>query len=454
MNEEDFIEHFAHTFEPTAFVRLARTARWLLRQGKIDAFEFLVGLVFGQMSALRLTLNAQAACCTVPVSRQAVDQRYNERTVSYFRAAFDHCLERSLAHAPSPDIHAALAARFAAIHLLDSTAFDCPASLASLYPGCGGDASAANVKLLLRYEYLRGQFVPVALVPGKRSDQGLAGELPGLVKAGELLIADKAFVKLQALRDIQQAGGYFLMPWPRSVGLWQAQADGTSEELELAAALRASTATQREWPAVQLGAQPDAPVIVRVIAFRLNEASASRARAGLREAQRKQGRTPTAAALELAGWLILLTNAPVEKLPTAAVAYLYRVRWQIELVFKQCKSVLRLDQTEARKNVARVQCEIWARLIGALVFFGWHGHLQAASWARRRAELSFGQVSAHLQLRGLSLAATLIAGGAILRAMLWQVWNHLLLTTRKGRQRKRKTTWQALQENWLDPATA
>ena len=448
MNQESFVEHFARTFERLTFVQRARTSGWLRRQGKIDAFEFLVGLVFAQMSALRLTLNAQANCCTVPVTRQAVDQRYNARTVAYFRAAFEHCLHQSLAQAPPPALHAALAAHFAAVHLVDSSAFDCPASLAALYPGCGGDASAANVKLLLRYEYLRSQFVPVALVPGKRSDQGLAGELPALVQAGELIIADKAFVKCQALRDIEHTGGCFLFPWPRSVSLWLPQPQGTSEALDLAAALRASTASQLEWPSVQLGQQPDAPV-VRLIVFRLSEESANRARAGLRESQRKQGRTPTAAALELAGWLILITNAAVQKLPSLAVAYLYRVRWQIELVFKQCKSILRLDVTEVRRNVERLQCEIWARLIAAIVFFGWHGHLQAASWARRRAELSFGQVSAQLQARGLSLASALIAGGSSLRSLLWQVWNHLLWTTRKGRQRTRKTTWQSLQHHWL-----
>lgn len=451
MNETHFTAYFARLFERSTFVRLARQTGWLRRQGKIDAFEFLVGLVFGQMSALRLTLSAQAACGTDPVTRQAVDQRYHARAVDYFHAAFDHCLQQSLAHQPPPALHTALATHFAAVHVVDSSAFDCPASLAQLYPGCGGDASAANVKLLLRYEYLRGQFAPLALVPGKRSDQGLAGELLGLAAPGHLIVTDKGFLKLEVLRQIQQAGAYFLMPWPRSLGLWQPQPAGPPQALDLAVALRASTAAMCAWPAVQLGAQPEAPV-VRLVAFRLNDASASRARAGLREAQRKQGRTPTAAALELAGWLILLTNVPPEKLPTAAVSYLYRVRWQVELVFKQCKSVLRLDQTEARQNVARVQCEIWARLIGALVVFGWHGHLQAASWARRRTELSFGQVARQLQTRGLSLAQALIAGGEQLRAHLWQVWQHLLWTTRKGRQRTRKTTWQALQENWLEPA--
>jgi len=450
MNETHFTASFARQFERSTFVDLARLTGWLRRQGKIDAFEFLVGLVLGQMSALRLTLNAQATCGTVPVTRQAVDQRYNERAVEYFHAAFGHCLQHTLAQRPAPALHAALAAHFAAIHLVDSSGWDCPASLAPLYPGCGGDASAANVKLLLRYEYLRSQFEPLALVPGKRSDQGLAGELLRLAELGHLIITDKGFFKLEVLRQIQQAGAYFLMPWPRSVGLWLPQPDGSLQALDLAATLRASTATVFERPAVQLGAQPEAPV-VRLVAFRLNEASANRARAGVREAQRKQGRTPTAAALELAGWLILITNVPPEKLPTAAVSYLYRVRWQIELVFKQCKSVLRLDQTEARQNVHRVQCEIWARLIGALVVFSWHGHLQVASWARRRAELSFGQVSALLQAHGLSLAAALIAGGSTLRTRLWHIWNQLLWTTRKGRQRTRKTTWQSLQENWLNP---
>ena len=456
MNQDNFIAHFARTFARQPFVCLARETGWLRRQGKIDALEFIVGLIFGQMSALRLTLHAQADSYTEAVSRQAVDQRYHERTVAYCRGAFDHCLAQSLTLPPPPGFHAELAAHFSAGHLVDSTAFDCPASLAALYPGCGGDASTANVKLLLRYEYLRSQFVPVALVPGKCSDQGLTGKLPALIGSGELLIADKAFVKLQALRTIQQAGAYFLLPWPRSLGLWLLPPDGASGPptgLDLALALRASpdTTAMVAWPAVQLGAQPEAPV-GRVVAFRLSAASASRVRAGLREAQRKQGRTPTADALELAGWLILLTNAPAEKLPTAALAYLYRVRWQIELVFKQCKSVLRLDETEARTNVHRIPCEIWARLIGALVVFGWHGHLQAASWARAGAEVSFGQVARRLQARGLSLAQALSAGTQRLGEALWQVWHHLLKTTRKGRQRTRQTTWQTLQENWLAPA--
>jgi hypothetical protein len=356
-----------------------------------------------------------------------------------------------LVQSPDPSLTQALAARFAAVHLVDSTSFDCPASLAKIYPGCGGDASAANCKVLLRYEYLRGQFEPLALLPGKRSDQGLALVLPPLLQAGELLLTDKGFLKLAALCQIAAKGAFFLMPLARSLSLWVTAADGTRTALDLADALRHCDPACCAWSEVFLG-QPGEGLAVRVVAFRLSEESAARQRAALREAQRKQGRQPTAEALELAGWLILITNAPAEKLPDAALSYLYRVRWQVELIFKQCKSVLRLNVTLARKNEFRVQCEIWARLIAAVVVFAWHSHLQAACWTQRRREISFAQVARQLQQNGLCLALAFIYGGQRLREELGRLWRHLLYTTIKGRQRTRKTTWETLYEYWLNPA--
>lgn len=448
MSYTQFFEQFTALVDPAPIVKLARQTRWMIRQGTIDAFEFVAGLVFGQMSALRLTLNAQASSYTEPVSRQAVDQRYHERTVDFFRATFDHCLGQSLARSPAPSLTQSLATHFTSVDLVDSTSFDCPESLATILPGCGGAASAANAKVLLRYEYLRGQFAPLALVPGKRSDQGLAAELTALVRRHALLIADKAFVKRGLLQAIDQAQGYFLVPWPRSLSLAQDAPEGGRRTLDLASELRHSDEAVVEFSRVFLG-QGDPALAARLIAFRLRPESAARHRAALREAQRKQGRTPTQQALELAGWLILLTNVPAEKLPARAVSYLYRVRWQIELVFKQCKSVLRLDVTEARTNVPRVLCEIWARLIAAVVIFACHAHVQSARWAQCQREISFGQVARQIQQSGMLLAQALIEGGQRLRGELHSLWRRLLRCTLKGRQRTRKTTWENLVEHGL-----
>jgi hypothetical protein len=48
------------------------------------------------------------------------------------------------------------------------------------------------------------------------------------------------------------------------------------------------------------------------------------------------------------------------------LGHLYRLRWQIELVFKQFKSVLRLDWVVGEK-VQRLLCEVWARLTAAVL---------------------------------------------------------------------------------------
>lgn len=451
MDRSEFFERFSSWFEPASIIAVARQVKWLIRQGKIDAFEFVVGLVFGQMSSLALSLRAQASSYSEPVKREAVHQRYTAPAVELFRGVFQDCLRQSLSQRVEASVQKTLAAHFAAVQIVDSSSFDCPEALAEIYPGCGGEASAANCKVLLRYEYVRGQFEPVSLLGGKRSDSGLADQLPGLVKADELLLTDKGFFKGGALRLIAEKGAYFLMPWPRSVSQWIEQPDGTRQELNLADQLRHCSEACFELPRVFLGKGEEA-ILVRLAAFRLSEASAGRHRAALREAQRKQGRTPTAEALELAGWLILITNAPVDKLPTQAMSYVYRVRWQIELVFKQCKSVLRLNVTLARINPFRVQWEIWARLIAAVVIFAWYAHLQVACWARKKREISFAQVAKTFQQHAIVLNAALIERGQKLQNELWKLWRQLLYTTIKGRQRSRKTTAEALQACWLDPS--
>jgi hypothetical protein len=451
MNSSNFRDRFAQWFQPAAVIELARQTRWLVRQGKIDAFEFFVGLIFGQMSALKLTLDAQAGCFTEPVSRQAVDQRYNQRTVDWFHAGFDRCLREALAESPQPSLTKELATHFAAIHIVDSTSFDCPESLAKIFPGCGGRASSANAKVLLDYEYLRGQFRPLDLLPGNRPDQGLAQRLPALLGPNELLLIDKGFNVLKALAQIEEKQAFFLTPFNRSVQPWVYEANGEPVKLDLAGCLRHTKESRVEWPKIWLGNPADG-LCVRMVAFRLSPESAGRHRAGLRRSMEKKGRQPTAASLELAGWLILITNAPADKLPASAMAYLYRVRWQIELVFKQCKSFLRLDQTQAETNIYRVQCEIWGRLIAAVVLFAWHSHLQSTLSTRTKREISFGRVARHFQQHGLSLAQRLIEQGQSLLDALGRLWRHLLKTTVKGRQRTRKTTWELLDERWLQLA--
>lgn len=451
LHTASFLDDFTHWFQPEPFRRLARQTGWCQRQSKIDSFDFLLSGVLGQASALRLTLNSQAQCLEEPVSRQAIDQRYHARTVAYFQAAFDHVLAEALAQPPTASMAALLRQHFSAVYLLDSTSFDAPPALQTLFPSCGGDGSAANVKLLLRYEYVLGQLEPRALLPGKKADQGLAAAMAGLLHKDQLQLQDKGFYDAAAWQAVQAAGAYLLMPWVRSVTAWaRPQPDQPEQLLNVAAALGAATADRVEWAEVTLGQAERRVTGLRLTAFRLSLESAGRHRAALRKAQGCQGRVPTREALELAGWLILVTNAPVAKLPTQMIAFLYRLRWQVELIFRQCKSTLRLDQARG-DNEYRTQSEIWARLLCAVLVFWWHAQANAACWRQHRTEISFEKTACLIQLKAHGLARALVQRGVRLSDALRELWRCLFKTARKGRQKTRTNSWDRLQDLWLAP---
>ena len=127
--------------------------------------------------------------------------------------------------------------------MLDSTCFDCPDSLKDLFPSCGGDGSAANVKVLLRYELITGRLEPLHVLEGKRSDQGQALKAAERLLENQLQLQDKGFYDAKAWQAAEQRGAYLLMPLPHSVTLWLAgAADPMESQLDLAAALEVSLA--------------------------------------------------------------------------------------------------------------------------------------------------------------------------------------------------------------------
>jgi len=451
MSHLSFLEQFARTFVAEPFCQLADQTGWRKRTGKIDPFEFLGSLIFGQLSASRPTLSSHAQTLTEPVTRQAVDQRFNARTVAYVKAAFAHVLAQTLEWSAAHPQAEALRTNFAALYLLDSTSFDCPATLKDLFPACGGAGSAANVKVLLRYELIGGRLEPLQVLAGKRSDQGQSLTAATLLKANQLQLQDKGFFDTKAWQAAEQSGAFLLMPMPHSLTLWRCPGAGQPEELlDLASVLAASVENRVAWSDLRVGTPSHRAGPLRLVAFRLSPESAGRQRQGLRENQRKQGRTPSARALQLAGWLLLLTNAPEAKLPAAMMSYVYRLRWQVELIFRQIKSVLRLDKTESA-NPHRVQSEIWARLICAILLFAWHAQASAECWQRHACEASFEKLIRMIQHWGHTLARACLGGPDRLLHELRVLWKHLLVNARKGRQKSRPTTWENLFNLWLNP---
>jgi hypothetical protein len=99
------------------------------------------------------------------------------------------------------------------------------------------------------------------------------------------------------------------------------------------------------------------PVSARLVVRPLPLDRAEEARAQKRRTASKKGRNPSPLGLKLAGVLSLLTTIPNEFASDEAIMEFYRVRWQVELFFKRCKSLLNLDSLRATDpRLVRTYC--------------------------------------------------------------------------------------------------
>jgi Transposase DDE domain len=101
---------------------------------------------------------------------------------------------------------------------------------------------------------------------------------------------------------------------------------------------------------------------VRLVAAKLDPTATQRARRRAHRKAQKAGRTLTAPTRAVAGWLLLITTLDADAWSTADVLYVYRARWQVELVFKKMKQLLRLNQIRSKHRTS-VEATVRALLI-------------------------------------------------------------------------------------------
>ena len=109
-----------------------------------------------------------------------------------------------------------------------------------------------------------------------------------------------------------------------------------------------------------IGSRSQHQIPCRLIVLRLPQEAADRQRQKAKENAQRHGRQVTQEYLKLLDWALFITNVPPTMLRTEHVATLYRIRWQIELVFKLCKSFCGLDYIAALRP-QRIFTELYAR---------------------------------------------------------------------------------------------
>jgi hypothetical protein len=217
-------------------------------------------------------------------------------------------------------------------------------------------------RLHLSYDPIAGRLVEAKITPlkqGERLDRLTA-------RAGEIWLGDRNFPRPDGLRHVRAADADILvrLTW-NSLHL----TDDRGQVLDWTKLLEtASSAGSLDMPVRVCKARGKfEPINMRLVIIKKPPDVAARTRAAASKASRKdQHARLDPRTLASADHLILLTSLPADTFPIDRLADLYRLRWQVELVFKRLKSILHMDRLPA-KDPRLARAWLHAHLLFALL---------------------------------------------------------------------------------------
>src|SRR5262249_12251415 len=223
---------------------------------------------------------------------------------------------------------------------------------------------------------------------------------------------------------------YFISRLQSQTALYSLSAPG--QRLDLLAHLRQ---VQHDYGEIELRLGRLARLPVRLVYARLPQAVAQERRRKARRAAAKHGQQPSERSLALLDWSLFISNVPQQWLDTQHVALVYRVRWQIELLFKLWKSQALLECV-GQCGPERFLCQLYARLLG-LLFFHW---LLTGIPLEPKCQLSLPKAFAILQRYAARLRHALAAHGCTLPVLLDQLDKAFRRFARQQHRRKYPST--------------
>jgi len=182
---------------------------------------------------------------------------------------------------------------------------------------------------------------------------------------GDLVLGDRGYAKAADLAAVVEAGADFIV----RIG-WNALRLRTRDgaPFDLFAALdglrEGGIATAVVSVALDRAGTQRLPAHLVMLRKPADQAETSRRKA--RRKSRRQGKTTQPNTLKAAGYVLVLTSLDGARAAAADILALYRLRWQIELVFKRLKSLLDLAALPA-KDPDLARSWIYAKLIVALL---------------------------------------------------------------------------------------
>jgi len=431
-----FTQKLSHFFNERRTEELARESGFVERESKLTGHLFLSVFTFGMSIYGTPSLNELVGLLNLVVpqldlTRQGLHERINEEAVAFFEKMLSFAITLELPERLS-QAAAALCPRFKRILIYDGTSFQLPDALASYFRGSGGGGSEAAVKILFGYD-LKSHHFFYRLRDGVAHDQAHQEDYLQQLDAGDLEISDLGFFNIEAFADIDQKGAFYLSRLRSDVRLYHQTPHGL-EEFDLVRFVKNMSLGQTE---VEVYLKKGALILqTRLVIEKVPDHVKAQRLRKINQNNRKKGYTTRKRIKILAGFGLYITNAPATHIPREQIRSLYRIRWQIELIFKNWKSNFALAKVTG-KRPERIKCMIYAKLLFILITTKLCGAIQNYVWFTSQREVSCFQAAKYLKIVALQWLAAIVQHPKSVAPILQNATTFIMRQCLKGKSNKR-----------------
>jgi hypothetical protein len=278
----------------------------------------------------------------IELRKQSLDERFCEKTVHFVKSV----LSRLISEQFSSVLYCEkFLSGFKHVRIKDSTKFKVPSNLETHYKGYGGSGSVAGICIQYEFDLKTGKFLDLTITEAIRNDQQDAKETAGNVCENDLLIRDLGYFSIPVLQKIKEQKAFFLSRLLPAVSVY----DENDIEIDFKKLHVFMTKNRIEQSEKQVFIGKDKVPVRLVIGLVPPQVYQQRICRKQKE-DAKKGRKMTDKTKFLLHFNLFVSNVGASILPAEKIMPLYRFRWQVELMFKNWKSVFSIHTLQKMKE--------------------------------------------------------------------------------------------------------
>lgn len=411
---------------------IAKQVGFCKRKSKLTPMMFLKMILFDHLQSDQPSLQQHSFGIQTDegkkITKQGIGERFTNHAVGFLMSIFQRYLENQLSAQQLPS---SLKEKFTSIRVMDSTEFKLHESLCAAFPGYSGSGTKACAAVQFEFDILSGKINHLSLENARVSDKAYASERMATLREGDLLLRDLGYYSVSTYLEIESRKAFYVSRLNPQLNIYEKKG-GVFKVLKHGGIIKRLRASGKMYLDIPVYIGKDTRHPVRLIANLLDEEAVAH-----RIKNKMNKKTKLNKADKLTSQInLFVTNMKKGFCGTADIYHLYKIRWQVELMFKTWKSVLKIDKVRKMK-ADRLRCYLISKLLWVMLSWEVCVVHQHKVWMVHQHLISHYKCFSLLKLQALKIKGILFSSAQQIKHWIESLLDcfveHGLKENKKGR---------------------